>query len=70
MAEQAEKAMLFQQVELREGISPVIKQAQFIWAVADNMKELHRLHQAEHSLAFMQLEERTTKPLMVRSTKD
>ena len=39
MAEQAEKAMSFQQVELREGRSPVINQAQFIAAVADNMKE-------------------------------
>ena len=39
MAEQAEKAMSFQQVELREGRSPVINQAQFIGAVADNMKE-------------------------------
>ena len=39
MAEQAEKAMSFQQVELREGRSPVINQAQFIRAVADNMKE-------------------------------
>ena len=39
MAEQAEKAISFQQVELREGRSPVINQAQFIRAVADNMKE-------------------------------
>ena len=35
----AKKAMLFQQVELREGRSPVTNQAQFIRAVADNMKE-------------------------------
>ena len=39
MAEQAETAMSFQQVELREGRSPVINQAQFIRAVADNMIE-------------------------------
>ena len=39
MAEQAEKAMSFQQVELREGRSPVINQAQFIRVIADNMKE-------------------------------
>ena len=39
MAEQAETAMSFQQVELREGRSPVINQAQFIRAVADNMRE-------------------------------
>ena len=39
MAELAEKAMSFQQVELREGRSPIINQAQFIRAVADNMKE-------------------------------
>ena len=31
--------MSFQEVELREGRSPVITQAQFICAVADNMKE-------------------------------
>ena len=39
LAQQAEKAMSFQQVELREGRSPIINQAQFIWAVADNMEE-------------------------------
>ena len=39
MTEQAETAMPFQQVELREGRSPVINQAQFIRAVADNMIE-------------------------------
>ena len=39
MAEQTEKTMSFQQVELREERSPVINQAQFIRAVADNMKE-------------------------------
>ena len=39
MAQQAEKAMSFQQVELREGRSPIINQAQFIRAVADNMEE-------------------------------
>ena len=37
--QQAEKAMSFQLVELREGRSPVINQAQFIWAVADNIEE-------------------------------
>ena len=67
VAEQAEKSMSFQQVELREGRSPVINQVQFIQAVADNMKKgSSRLHQAEHSLAFMQLEERTIKPLLVK----
>ena len=39
MTELAEKAMSFHQIELREGRSPVINQAQFIRAVADNMKE-------------------------------
>ena len=39
MAELAEKAMSFHQVELREGRSPVIYQTQFIGAVADSMKE-------------------------------
>ena len=38
LAQQAEKAMSFQQ-KLREGRSPVINQAQFIRAVADNMEE-------------------------------
>ena len=38
LAQQAEKTMSFQQVELR-GRSPVINQAQFIRAVADNMEE-------------------------------
>ena len=39
LALQAEKAMSFQQVELREGRSLVINQAQFIRAVANNMEE-------------------------------
>ena len=39
LAQRAEKAMSFQEVELREGISPVINQAQFVRAVADNMKK-------------------------------
>ena len=39
MAQQAEKAMSFQQIKLREGRSPLINQAQFIRAVADNMEE-------------------------------
>ena len=39
LAQQAEKTMSFQQVELREGRSSVINQAQFIRAVADNMEE-------------------------------
>ena len=39
MADQAEKAMSFQQEKLREGRSPVINSAQFIRALADNMKE-------------------------------
>ena len=39
MADQAEKAISFQQEKLREGRSPVINSAQFIRAVADNMKE-------------------------------
>ena len=38
LAQQAEK-MSFQQVELREGKSPVTNQAQFIRAAADNMEE-------------------------------
>ena len=39
MAQRAEEAMLFQEVQLREGRGPVINQAQFIGAVADNMKQ-------------------------------
>ena len=38
LAQQAEKAMPFQQVKPEEGRSPVINQAQFIRAVADNME--------------------------------
>ena len=38
LAQQAEKAMSFQQVELGEGRSPVINQAQLNRAVADNME--------------------------------
>ena len=37
LAQQAEKAMSFQQVEPGEGRNPAINQAQFIRAVADNM---------------------------------
>ena len=63
LAQHAEK-MSFQQEELREERSPVINQTQFIRAVADNMEErLFTTHQAELRVAFMQLEERTTKPL-------
>ena len=57
--------MSFQQVELREGKSLVTNQAQFIRAAADMTiwnKGSSRRHQAEHSVAFMQLQERTTKP--------
>ena len=39
LAQRVEKAMSFQEVEFREGRSPVINQAQFIRAVADNTKE-------------------------------
>jgi len=39
LAQRAEEAMSFQEVQLREGIGPVINQAQFIRAVADNMKQ-------------------------------
>ena len=39
MAQRAEEAMSFQEVQLREGRGPVINQAQFIRAVADNMKQ-------------------------------
>ena len=39
MAQHAEEAMSFQEVQLREGGSPVINQAQFIRAVADNMEQ-------------------------------
>ena len=39
LAQQVEKAMSFQQIELREGRSPLINQGQFIRAVADNMEE-------------------------------
>ena len=50
---QAEKAMSFLEVELREGKSLVINHVQFIWGVADNMKKGSSLrHQTEHSLAF------------------
>ena len=38
LAQHAEEAMSFQEVRLREGRGPVINQAQFIRAVADNMK--------------------------------
>ena len=33
------KTLLFQELELREGRSPVINQTQLIWVVADNMKQ-------------------------------
>ena len=39
LAREAEKAMSFQKEELREERCPVINQAQFIQAVADNMKQ-------------------------------
>jgi len=39
LAQPAEEAMSFQEVQLREGRGPVINQAQFIRAVADNMKQ-------------------------------
>jgi len=39
LAQRAEEAMSFQEVQLREGTGPVINQAQFIRAVADNMKQ-------------------------------
>ena len=39
LVQRAEEAMSFQEVQLREGRSPVINQAQFIRAVADNMKQ-------------------------------
>ena len=38
LAQRAEEAMSFQEVQLREGRGPIINQAQFIRAVADNMK--------------------------------
>ena len=39
LALRAEKAMSFQEVELKERKSPVINQTQFIWAVDDNIKQ-------------------------------
>jgi len=39
LAQCAEEAMSLQEVQLREGRVPVINQAQFIRAVADNMKQ-------------------------------
>jgi len=39
LAHRAEEAMLFQEVQLREGRGPVINQAQIMRAVADNMKQ-------------------------------
>jgi len=39
LAQRAEEAMSLQEVQLREGRGPVINQAQFIRAVADNMKQ-------------------------------
>ena len=38
LAQLAEEAMSFQDVQLRESRGPIINQAQFIRAVADNMK--------------------------------
>ena len=38
LAQLAEEAMPFQDVQLREGRGPIINQAQFIRFVADNMK--------------------------------
>jgi len=40
LAQLAEEAMSFQDVQLREGRSPIINQTHFIRAVADNMKQL------------------------------
>ena len=40
LAQLAEEAMSFQDVQLREGRGPIINQAQFIRVVADNMKQL------------------------------
>ena len=39
LAQRAEEAMSFQEVQLREGRGPVINQAQFIRAATDNMKQ-------------------------------
>ena len=39
VAQRAEEAMTFQEVKLREGRSPLINQAQFIRAVAENVKQ-------------------------------
>ena len=39
LAQLAEKAMSFKEVQLREGRGPITNQAQFIRAVADNMKQ-------------------------------
>ena len=38
LAQLAEEAISFQDVQLREGRGPIINQAQFIRVVADNMK--------------------------------
>jgi len=40
LAQLAEEAMSFQDVQLREGRGPIVNQAQFIRAVAGNMKQL------------------------------
>jgi len=40
LAQLAEEAMSFQDVQLREGKGPIINQAQSIRAVSDNMKQL------------------------------
>jgi len=39
LAQRAEESMSFQEVQLRESRGPVINQAQFIRAVANNMKQ-------------------------------
>ena len=39
LAQQAEKGMSFQEVQVREGKSPIINQAYFIRSAADNIKQ-------------------------------
>jgi len=65
LAQRAEEAMSFQEVQLREDRGPVINQAQFILAVADNMKQ--RLFTTVSNRAqASELAKRCTKTLLVK----
>ena len=67
MAQRAEEAMSFQEVQLREGRGPVINQAQFIRAVADNMKQrLFTTVSNRAQASVVQLAKRCTNTLLVK----